>query len=175
MCLFKLTSYNPDFSFVISKNPETGMVMREIRKGVAFVFSQRIQMEWNILFTLGIIRPIPVTKNLWDRRANMSIFWNILLHSLCLMLFKNSSLLPWRLNMQKMMNHSDVNSPIMLFTWANRHSKWSINWPHFCLWYLNTQRNLWKDVSIFTKYQSYVDRHMNYSILPHVIFTHCHT
>lgn len=38
MCLFKLTSYNPDFSFVISKNPETGMVMREIRKGTAFGF-----------------------------------------------------------------------------------------------------------------------------------------
>lgn len=36
MCLLELTSTNPDFSFVIFKNPENGMQVRAIRKGKAF-------------------------------------------------------------------------------------------------------------------------------------------
>ena len=36
MCLIELTSTNPDFSFIIFKNPENGMQIRSIRKGKAY-------------------------------------------------------------------------------------------------------------------------------------------
>ncbi|MFF2531377.1 class I SAM-dependent methyltransferase [Brevibacillus sp. NPDC058079] len=34
MAIVQLTSTNPDFSFIIRKNPATGMILKEIRKGI---------------------------------------------------------------------------------------------------------------------------------------------
>lgn len=36
MCLIELVSTNPCFSFIISKNPSSGMIIRPIRQGVAY-------------------------------------------------------------------------------------------------------------------------------------------
>ena len=38
MCLLKLFSTNPDFSYILYKNPESGMQLRSIRQGYAYGF-----------------------------------------------------------------------------------------------------------------------------------------
>ena len=38
MCIIILSSTNPKFSFILNKNPKSGMQIRTLRKGFAFGF-----------------------------------------------------------------------------------------------------------------------------------------
>ena len=38
MCLLKIKSTNPNFSFIIYKNPKTGMQIKSIRQGFGYGF-----------------------------------------------------------------------------------------------------------------------------------------
>lgn len=55
MGLIQLKSTSPALSWVIQKNPETGMILKPIRKGTAFgFFSKNSEQEYNIYFVDGI-------------------------------------------------------------------------------------------------------------------------
>lgn len=49
MAIVSLTSENPSFSFIIKKNPNAGMTLRSIRKGIAFGWYTN-EHTYNILF-----------------------------------------------------------------------------------------------------------------------------
>ena len=54
MCLLKLKSTNPNFSYILHKNPESGMQLRSMRQGTAFGFYPNKTDTYLIFFKDGI-------------------------------------------------------------------------------------------------------------------------
>ncbi len=50
MALFQLQSDNPQLSFVLKKNPASGMQLRTLRKGVAFCWYSNEEQTYNVFF-----------------------------------------------------------------------------------------------------------------------------
>ena len=50
MAAIQLSSTNPDLTYVISKNPATGIILKQLRKGTAFGWFSNKNTSYNILF-----------------------------------------------------------------------------------------------------------------------------
>lgn len=50
MCILILSSSNPNFSFIIKKNPESGMIVKNIRKGHAFGYYKKNSVSEYVIY-----------------------------------------------------------------------------------------------------------------------------
>lgn len=50
MAIIQINSKNPEFGYIIKKNPNSGMQMRSIRKGTAFAWYSNEGTSFNIMF-----------------------------------------------------------------------------------------------------------------------------
>lgn len=68
MCIFSVSSTNPNFSWIISKNPSGGMVLKQIRKGMAYgYFHQSNNIPTYIIFFRDLTTEISYKSNKDDK------------------------------------------------------------------------------------------------------------